>query len=186
MGCALVGWPAYPLQSDSELGLGMVDRQSDYLRLSEGLSVAKRANWMRRQRSCLWSGEDYVLEAKRAALPLLPDTLHFTLKNALQEILILPGLKVKMPTEAANHMLKFYDTVQDWIDCFEREDDWIKFQSRLCNDYCEFYILGRRSEKNHFCSLQMDVTGTKNWFALYNIAKEYQSFRIQSAKIIQT
>lgn len=96
---------------------------------------------MTKPRRVIWCGCRYTLETKRHWNYFFDYALKFEVRS---------GLKSTFPKGNVQHMLMFYDKVETLENRFRNFDDWWSFSRKVCDDYCEHFLLGNGSDQNLF------------------------------------
>ena len=80
-----------------------------------------------------WLGYVYCLSVRRH--------WHTCFRLAAMCEIKKPNLRKKLPAVAATHIVEMYDLAHDARAYFQSEDDWVSFQRRLCDEYCDYFVL---------------------------------------------
>lgn len=89
-----------------------------------------------------WHGDAYTLSIRR----------HWMIFFGLATVVEIkePGVSKLLPAGAGYHISCIYELTEQAKDYFETFDHWWTFSRRLCDHYCEYYVMRRPRRGNTF------------------------------------
>lgn len=108
-----------------------------------------------------WNGEFYSLSIRRHWNTFFGLATIFEIKNQ--------HVKKLLPEGAGYHIIGIYDLCESSKDYFQSFDDWWSFSKKLCDQYCDFYVMERPNKNNTFNVFHSTYINDR--YAVQNLAK---------------
>lgn len=113
-----------------------------------------------------WNGYQYSLSIQRHWNTFFALATVFEIQRARMKKLLPPG--------AGYHIISIYELCGNAKSYFDTFDHWWDFSCRLCDQYCEFYVLERSDEDNTFNTYHNAYINDR--YAVQNFAKESKGY----------
>lgn len=113
-----------------------------------------------------WNGHAYTLSIRR----------HWNTFFGLATIceVTRPRLTKFLPEGAGYHIIGLFELVESAKDYFDTFDNWWSYSCRLCDQYCDFYVMERPREGNTFAEFHSTYINDRT--AVQNFAKASRGY----------
>lgn len=113
-----------------------------------------------------WNGYLYSLQIRRHWNTFFGLATVFEIKRLRAEKLL--------PEGAGYHIIGIYELCEQAKCYFDSFDNWWSFSCRLCDQYCEFYVMEHESEHNTFSNFQSHYLSAR--YAVQSLAKSSRGY----------
>ena len=110
----------------------------------------------------IWSGNHYTLQIRR----------HWYTFFSLTTLCEIRGIGVEkiLPEGAGYHIMSIYELCDGAKDYFDISTSWWSFSARLCDQYCDLYVMKRAGQDNTFSIYHSPYSN--DLYAVQHLAKE--------------
>ena len=109
----------------------------------------------------VWNGNLYTLQIRRHWNTFFGLATVFEIKN--------PNMEKLLPAGAGYHIMGIYELCEAAKGYFDTFDNWWSFSCRLCDQYCDYYVVKRATEGNTFNAYSEE-------YAVQNFAKASRGY----------